>query len=185
MQNDQENGAIPQQTRDRHHDYRCYIINQTQCLVRKVHYCQSSVARDRCQSEAGYYSTAGRTAMTWTLARPVLLQVMVSVHYCDRCRHYMRAQPPFLRRDSIYANEVVRKAVNCVYDDGMAMRRATVRSACDFWVQPSEASIRFWCKQYRAGFDFATSISPGWYRSSPASCVSTRCTRTSSRCCGS
>ena len=135
-------------------------INQTQCLVRQVRYCPASVVCDRCENEAGYYSTAGRTAIDLDLARPVLLQMTVSVHYCDRCRHYMRAQPPFLRRDSIYANEVVRKAVNCVYEDGMAMRRATVRLARDFWVQPSEASIRFWCKQYKAGFDFATQYQP-------------------------
>ena len=65
-----------------------------------------------------------------------------------------------MRPDGIYANEVVRKAVNCVYEDGMAMRRATVRLARDFWVQPSEATIRFWCKQYRAGFDFVTQYQP-------------------------
>lgn len=135
-------------------------INQTQCLVRQVRYCQSSVVCDRCQSEAGYHSMAGRTAIDLDLARPVLLQVTVSVHYCDCCRHYMRAQPPFLRPDGIYANEVVRKAVNCVYEDGMAMRRVPVRLARDFWVQPSEASIRFWCKQYRAGFDFTTQYQP-------------------------
>lgn len=131
-------------------------INQTQCLVRQIRYCQNSVGCDRCQGEAGYYSTAGRTAIDLDLARPVLLQVTVSVHYCDRCKHYLRAQPPFLRPDSIYANAVVRKAITSVYEDGMAMRRATVRLARDFWVQPSEASIRFWCKQYGAGFDFTT-----------------------------
>ena len=72
-------------------------ISQTQCLVRQNRYCQANIACNRCQGEAGYYSTAGRTAIDLDLARPVLLQVTVSVHYCDRCRHYMRAQPPFLR----------------------------------------------------------------------------------------
>jgi hypothetical protein len=38
-------------------------INQTQCLVRQVRYCQSIIVCDCCQSEAGYYSTAGRTAI--------------------------------------------------------------------------------------------------------------------------
>ena len=79
-------------------------INQTQCLVRQVRYCPASVVCNRCQAEAGYYSTAGRTAIDLDLARPMLLQITVSVHYCDRCRHYMRAQPPFLRPDGIYAN---------------------------------------------------------------------------------
>ena len=135
-------------------------INQTQCLVRQLRYCQASVLCDRCQGEAGYYSTAGRTAIDLDLARPVLLRVTVSVHYCARCQHYLRAQPPFLRPDGIYANEVVRKAVSSVYEDGMAMRRATARLARDFWVRPSEASIRFWCKEYAAGFDFVTQYQP-------------------------
>lgn len=135
-------------------------VNQTPCVIRELRYCQPACVCANCRADAPYYSTAMRTAIDLDLERPVLLQVKVSVHYCEHCHHYFRAQPPFLRPDSIYANQVVSKAVCSVLEDGMAMRRATARLARDFWVQPSEASIRIWCKQYGAGFDFATECQP-------------------------
>jgi transposase-like protein len=36
------------------------------------------------------------------------------------------------------------------------MRRVPERLARDFWVRPSEASIRLWCRAYRTHFDVAT-----------------------------
>jgi transposase len=42
----------------------------------------------------------------------------------------------------------------------MAMRRVPERLARDFWVRPSEASIRQWCRAYRTCFDFATDYQP-------------------------
>jgi hypothetical protein len=80
-----------------------------------------------------------------------LLAVRVSVHYCSACHHYFRAQPPFLRPDAIYTRRVVRKAVESVYVDGLAFRTVGQRLARDFWVQPSEAIIRRWCRAYQAG----------------------------------
>ena len=77
-----------------------------------------------------------RTAIDIELDHPVLLLVTVSVHHCDPCKHYFRAQPPFLRPDAIYSNRVVEKAVQAVCLDGMAMRRVPARLARDFWVQP-------------------------------------------------
>lgn len=70
----------------------------------------------------------------------------VSVHHCRACAHYFRAQPPFLRRDACYTQRVVRLAVGAVHEDGMAYRRVSQRLARDFWVQPTEASIRRWCR---------------------------------------
>jgi transposase len=90
----------------------------------------------------------------------VLLHVTVSVHHCAECDHYFRVQPPFLQRGAIYANRVVDKAVQSVYDDGMAMRQVPVRMARDFWVCPSEGSIRRWCRMYGESFDFATDYQP-------------------------
>ena len=49
----------------------------------------------------------------------VLLLVTVSVHQCDPCNHYFRAQPPFLRPDAIYTNRVVEKA--CTSNVGTAV----------------------------------------------------------------
>lgn len=46
------------------------------------------------------------------------------------------------------------KAVYSVYQDGMALRRVTTRLARDFWVKPSEAMIRRWCKEFAEGLDF-------------------------------
>ena len=85
---------------------------------------------------------------------PVLLRIVVSVHDCRACRHYFRAQPPFLRRDSIYSNQVVSKAIQSVFTDGMAIRRTTARLARDFWMLPSEGRICAWCRTYGAAFDF-------------------------------
>jgi hypothetical protein len=36
----------------------------------------------------------------------------------------------------------------------MAIRRVAARLARDFWVAPSEAMIRRWCKDYAASLDF-------------------------------
>jgi len=80
-----------------------------------------------------------------------VLAVRVSVHYCAPCHHYVRAQPPFLRRDAIFTRRVVRKAIEAVYVDGLAFRTVGQRLARDFWVQPSEAIIRRWCRGYRDG----------------------------------
>jgi lambda repressor-like predicted transcriptional regulator len=90
----------------------------------------------------------------------VLLHVTVSVHHCAECDHYFRAQPPFLQRGAIYANRVVDKSVQSVYEDGMAMRQVPIRMARDFWVRPSEGSIRRWCRTYGQSFDFATDYQP-------------------------
>ena len=55
---------------------------------------------------------------------------------------------------------MVQKAVDAVYQDGMAMRRVPERMARDFWVRPSEGMIRQWCNQYRDSFDFGTDYQP-------------------------
>jgi hypothetical protein len=50
--------------------------------------------------------------------------------------------------------------VQSVYADGMAMRRVTARLGRDFWVQPSEGTIRWWCKSHAAGLDFVGEYQP-------------------------
>jgi transposase len=55
---------------------------------------------------------------------------------------------------------VVAKAVAAVYQDGMALRCVASRLARDFWVLPSEESIRQWCQQYSASFDFESEYQP-------------------------
>jgi hypothetical protein len=98
---------------------------------------------------------AARTAIDLDLDQPVLLRVTVSVHQCRPCRHFFRAQPPFLRPDAAYTNRVVATAVQSVYADGMAFGRVAARLARDFWVRPSEATIRGWCRAYAAGPEVA------------------------------
>ena len=87
----------------------------------------------------------------------MLLLVTVSVHHCRSCRHYLRAQPPFLRPNAIYTNRVVAKAVQAVYHDGLAMRRVAERLARDFWVRPSEGMVRRWCRELRRANEMAVS----------------------------
>ena len=55
---------------------------------------------------------------------------------------------------------MVSKAVDSVYRDGMAIRRVADRLARDFWVRPSEAMIRSWCRYYSASFNFETDYQP-------------------------
>lgn len=124
------------------------------CTVRQVAWDQPSLPCDRCNQPARRAGTATRTAIDIDLDGPVLLLVTVSVHRCPACQHAFRAQPPFLRRDAIYTNRVVTKAVRSVYQDGMAIRRVATRLARDFWVEPSEGMIRQWCKGYADGLDF-------------------------------
>lgn len=135
-------------------------VNQTICHIREVEYNLSVAPCDRCQQPAPFFTTAERTVIDVHLDHPVLLHVTVSVHHCAECNHYFRAQPPFLQRGAIYANRVVDKAVQSVHEDGMAMRQVPTRMARDFWVCPSEGSIRRWCRAYGEAFDFATDYQP-------------------------
>ncbi len=96
-----------------------------------------------------------RTAIDVDLDHPVLLLVTISVHRCSSCSRHFRVQPPFLRPNAVYAERVRQKAVSSVYEDGMPFRRVAKRLARDFWVSPSEAMIRRWCKEFAEGLNFA------------------------------
>jgi Homeodomain-like domain len=135
-------------------------INQIACTVHRVCWSFNSLPCDRCQQPAGRVWAVMRTAIDIDLDGPVLLAVDVSVHYCRPCEHYFRAQPPFLRPDALYAQRVVCKAIQSVYQDGMAMRRVPERLARDFWVQPSEKMVRLWCRTYATGLPFDTDYQP-------------------------
>jgi hypothetical protein len=135
-------------------------INQTACQIVVIHYCLPFALCDLCHHLRPSWATTGRTAVDLNLDHPVLLHVTVSLHYCADCEHYFRAQPPFLRRGAIYTRRVVEKAVQAVYDDGLAMRRVPERMGRDFRVRPSESMVRRWCQDYRAGFDFAADYQP-------------------------
>jgi hypothetical protein len=141
-------------------DDNAQTINQTPCHICEVRYTLPEVPCDRCGQLAPSFSVATRTGIDIDLEHPVLLSVTVSVHYCQACTHYFRVQPPFLRTDAIYTNRVVAKAVQSVYQDGMAIRRVTRRLARDFWIQPSEKMIRLWCRAYSVSFNFETDYQP-------------------------
>jgi len=123
-------------------------LNQTPISIRQVRWILPSTPCGRCSQPAPRVWETSRTAVDIDLDQPVLLQVTVSVHHCIACRHFFRAQPPFLRPDATYANRVVAKAVASVLRDGMAFTRVPQRLARDFWVQPSERMIRLWCRAY-------------------------------------
>ena len=86
-------------------------INQIACTVHRVCWSLAVLPCDRCQQAADRVWTVTRTAIDLDLDGPILLAVTVSVHRCRPCRHYFRAQPPFLRPDAIYAGRVVLKAI--------------------------------------------------------------------------
>lgn len=135
-------------------------INCVPCRIAEVRYEWPDLSCPLCQQPAKAVGRADRTAIDLNLDRPVLLHVTVSVHYCEHCERYFRSQPPFLRTDAIYTNRVVMKAVQSVFEDDMAKRRVTDRLARDFWVKPSEASVRNWCKTYQNGFSFDCDYQP-------------------------
>ena len=132
----------------------------TACQVRELAYLLPLLPCDRCQQAAARYSTAERVAIDLDLDQPTFLLVTVSVHYCASCQHYFRAQPPFLRPDAVYTNRVVATAVAAVFEDRMAMRRVPARFARDYWIRPSEASIRQWCRAAQTRLAFATDYQP-------------------------
>jgi transposase len=135
-------------------------INQTLCQIVELSYTLNTSPCDQCGQPADRFTTAHRVAIDLHLDHPVLLHLTVSVHCCEKCQHYFRAQPPFLRPGAVYTNRVVAKAVATVYQDQMAFRRATARLARDFWVQPSEKMIRIWCQAYSQALDFETDYQP-------------------------
>ncbi len=135
-------------------------LNQTPCEIVELQYTLPAALCDLCHRLQPSWATTGRTAVDLDLDHPVLLHVTVSLHYCPDCAHHFRAQPPFLRRWATYTQRVVQKAIQAVYEDGLAMRRVPDRLSRDFWARPSESTIRQWCQNYRAEFDFATDYQP-------------------------
>lgn len=140
-------------------------VNCVPCHFVEVYYTFAQFPCNLCQQPSESVDRAERTAIDLNIDHPTLLHIFVSVHHCSHCDHYFRAQPPFLRTDAIYTNRVVMKAVQSVFEDGMARRRVTDRMARDFWVKPSETSIRNWCKTYQAGFNFEVDYQPWAIRS--------------------
>lgn len=135
-------------------------LNITACTIRRIHCSLESQPCPVCGGAATRVQEAERTAIDLDLDHPVLLSVLVSVHYCRRCERHFRLQAPFLRPDAIYTNRVVTKSIHSVYEDRMAMRRVAVRLARDFWVQPSEGIIRAWCRAYAQRLDFEQDYQP-------------------------
>jgi transposase len=129
-------------------------FNYAPCTVRHLRHSLPSTQCEQCGQIARRVWEVSRIAIDVDLDQPVLLLVTVSVHRCPGCSRYFRIQPPFLRPNAIYTERVRKKAVLSVYEDGMAIRRVRSRLARDFWVSPSEAMIRRWCRDYAEGLDF-------------------------------
>ena len=123
-------------------------ITHTPCQIRHVRWTPPVLPCPRCGDAASRVWDTARTAIDLDLDAPVLLRITVSVHHCTACPQRFRAQPPFLRPDAIYTNRVVAKAVHAVFADGLAFRRVPDRLARDFWVCPTEATVRRWCRLY-------------------------------------
>jgi len=135
-------------------------IAHTRCQIRSVRWTPPTLPCDRCGDPAPRVWHAARTAIDLDLDAPVLLRVAVSVHHCRPCRHHFRAQPPFLRPDAIYTNRIVAKALQAVFEDGLAFRRVPERLARDFWIRPTEGMIRAWCRAYSTHLEQQESYLP-------------------------
>lgn len=129
-------------------------LNHTPCMIRHLRHSLPTAECKRCGCSARRVWEVSRTAIDVDLDHPVLLLVTVSVHRCTSCWRHFRSQPPFLRKNALYAERVRQKAVCSVYEDGMPFRRVGRRLARDFWVSPSEAMIRRWCKDFAEGLNF-------------------------------
>jgi len=101
-------------------------VNQTFCQIIELNYSLAISPCDQCGQPAARFTTATRTAIDLHLEHPVLLHLTVSVHHCCLCRHFFRAQPPFLRPGAVYTNRMVAKAVAAVYQDQMPFRLALI-----------------------------------------------------------
>ena len=130
-------------------------LNYAPCTVRHLRQSLPCAQCEQCGQPARKAWEVFRTAIDVDLDHPVLLLVTVSVHRCSACSRHFRVQPPFLRPNAVYAERVREKAVFSVYEDGMPFRRVAKRLARDFWVKPSEAMVRRWCRDYADGLDFA------------------------------
>ena len=97
-------------------------LNYTPCQIRQVDFLPPLVPCDRCGQDASRVDVATQTAIDIDLDHPAVLAVRVSVHYCSPCHHYVRAQPLFLRRDTIFTRRMVHKAIEAVSVDGVAFR---------------------------------------------------------------
>lgn len=135
-------------------------VEQTTCQFGHVRWSDEEAACRHCGCSAPRVWDVPRCAIDIDLDHPAVLLVQVSVHHCPCCDRFFRAQPPFLRRCASYTNRVVTKAVEAVFQDGMALTRVSERLARDFWVQPSEAMIRHWCHDYTQGLDVAQDYQP-------------------------
>jgi hypothetical protein len=135
-------------------------IVQTPCQIRRVRCVEPTLPCDRCSTAAPRVWDVARTAIDIDLDSTVFLRVTVSMHHCRTCRRYFRAQPPFLRPDAIYSNRVVAKAIQTVYEDGLAFRRVPDRLARDFWVRPTERMVRSWCRTYSGHLEVQESYLP-------------------------
>ncbi len=120
----------------------------------KLDYVLTSLPCDRCERPAPRFSIAYRKALDLNLEKAANLQVRVSIHHCATCRHYFRAQPPYLKPYTTYTNRVQDKAISSVNEDGMAIRKVPGRLARDFWVKPHEKMVRLWWQAYRDSLDF-------------------------------
>src|SRR5713226_6321215 len=78
--------------------------NEVEVTIRQVRWSLPIAPCDRCGQAAERVWDTSRTAVDVHLDRPVLLEVIVSVHCCASCPHFFRAQPPFLRPDATYTN---------------------------------------------------------------------------------
>lgn len=130
-------------------------VNVTACRMKRVHCSHRRARCELCGRFAPRAWETSRTAIDIDLDGSVFLLVTVGVHRCRHCNRHFRVQPPFLRKGAVYTERVREKAVLSVYEDGMAIRRVANRLARDFWVSPSEAMIRRWCREYAESLDFS------------------------------
>ncbi|MCB9672598.1 MAG: hypothetical protein H6734_24185 [Alphaproteobacteria bacterium] len=135
-------------------------IFTTRFSVKRVSFCPATLACEGCGDRRPRQWSTGRVALDLHLDGPRALDIAVGVYHCPTCQRWFRAQPPFLRRNAIYTNRVVRTAVASVISDGMAFSKVPCRMARDFGLRPSEASVRGWVRAWTEGIDLSEEYEP-------------------------
>jgi len=101
----------------------------------------------RCGSLARLHDTGHRLLADVDCNGPVFLHVTVGVYRCRGCGCNFRHPIRFARPGYLYTERVVSKCVDAVVLDGMPFCRVPGRMRRDFFVAPSEKSVRRWVRE--------------------------------------
>ncbi|MCJ7621808.1 MAG: transposase [Anaerolineae bacterium] len=113
-----------------------------------------------CGCAAGRHDVGQRLLADVDCDGPVFVHVTMGVYRCGECGSSFRHPLSFARPGYLYTERVVRKCVESVVVDGMPFCRVPGRMRRDFFVSPSEKSVRRWVLRAAAwaGVGFSNAV---------------------------